>query len=517
MRRPSGVSVGKRQRRLLIHSNAGGGFGMGHLMRCLALVEEALARGWDVRWGGDLDGGAMEYLRIHSRDVAVESCPLVDMPRWLADQTALWHPDVLHLDTYSLRSDEIPRGSHLVSAMQDGEHGEITADLAIDGNLGAEDRFLDRGLSRAYLLGAAAIAVRHQVLAQRGVPWPADGYPKVLVVLGGTDPLGLTTTVVAALTSIAKPIAVTVVTPASQRSDIERIVAGSHHRFDLAGFIADLPAEARRHHLVISAAGTSVWDFACMGVPMALLGVVDNQRDGYVAAVGAGIALGLGLCPAFDSQDLKESMRSVESLLFDAARLRAMSERGRAVVDGLGAWRIVGSWEQLLDIKPDRDGHQPELHARPATLADAELLHCWRNDDGTRRASRSSAEIPWVSHLGWLADSLSRDDRQLLIVNDGADQVGTIRWDFLGGRDWEISITVAPEFRGRGLATSILRAGERGLKAEGTVRLWATIREGNAASRKAFDAARYLPHLPTDDAGFLVVVRWRTSGSHRPE
>ena len=58
--------------------------------------------------------------------------------------------------------------------------------------------------------------------------------------------------------------------------------------------VDDLAAIMARADLVISAAGTSVWELCCIGVPMALIWAVENQRDGYDRVVAAGAALGLG-------------------------------------------------------------------------------------------------------------------------------------------------------------------------------------------------------------------------------
>lgn len=493
--------------RLLLHSNAGAAFGMGHLMRCIALAEEALAHDWAVRWGGDLDGLALGLLSQLDAAALVEPIPAADVPGWLADQVTDWKPDVLHVDSYLLSSADLPRGGHLLSSMHDGTHGEVNCDLAIDGNLGAEVRVAGRARCRDVLLGTDVVPVRRQVLAQRLMHVPTEGRPRVLVVMGGTDPLHLTAPVLSALDHIASELDVTVVTPEDQAADIFAISERSRHTIKLVRFVSDLPATASQHDLVISAAGTSVWDFACMGVPMALVCAVGNQADSYRAVLDAGLAVGLGFGV---EADLERNILAVGELVFDAERLAEMSQHSRAIVDGLGAWRIVSAWRQLIDPTIRRIDTSPAgLVARPATLADAVVLHSWRNDSGTRSASRSVNRVPWGSHLEWLTSSLVRKDRQLLVVERDGQPVGTVRWDFVGGRDWEVSVTVAPECRGQGLAAPILRVGESALRATGAVRLRAVIHEDNTASRRAFASVGYLPHLPPDTDCFLTAVRWR--------
>jgi RimJ/RimL family protein N-acetyltransferase len=217
---------------------------------------------------------------------------------------------------------------------------------------------------------------------------------------------------------------------------------------------------------------------------------------------------------------------------------------GREVVDGLGAWRVVRTWEMA-----QRHAHRrwlsgrarasdPEssttdsleverskrLVARAATLRDARLLWEWRNDPVTRASSRSSGELPWEDHLQWVTASLSRTDRRLLIVEGpgGTDgsvvAVGTVRWDLEGERgpagDWEVSITVAPDLRGQSLARSVLGAAELALtemarsdvarsSRTAVTAYLAVVHVDNQASLRLFETSGYLPDLPPDSRGFM--------------
>ena len=87
--------------------------------------------------------------------------------------------------------------------------------------------------------------------------------------------------------------------------------------------------------------------------------------------------------------------------------------------------------------------------------------------------------------------------------------MATCRWDRRSVTDWEISITVAPDARGRGVAGRALAAAQRALIAPDPVRMIAVVHEQNAASRRVFERAGYLPLDPPDEAGFLSLSRWR--------
>lgn len=490
-------------RRVLLHCNAGAEYGMGHLMRCLALADLAQDRGWDVEVIGEVDDAAHAAATRMYPAVPLRSHPLNQLDQGfrhaLQERT-----DVVHLDSYWDVPDLATRDV-LVSNMQDGTHGMRTADLAIDANLGAELTFAGANLSAARLAGIDAAVIRGQVLRQRSARPARNESPRVLVVMGGSDPTGLTSRVVAGLDRIADPIEVTVVDPL-RRTGVEARAERSRHSCTVYGYVDDLPALARAHDLVISAAGTSTWDFACMGLPMALVCAVENQRAGYRAALRVGLARGLGEPPHVD---LEGRVGELGRILDQSFLLHDESERSRRTVDGLGAWRIVATWEQLLEtpIRDHRD-HETALRARGATARDAAMLFAWRNDESTRSMSRTREPLDWADHVAWLERVLEDPDRRLLIIESGRDPVATIRWDRLDS-DWSASITVAPDQRGRGLAPRALAVGEVALEVPRPHRLLADVHVDNIPSRRIFARSGYLPHLPADADGFLRVAKWR--------
>lgn len=139
------------------------------------------------------------------------------------------------------------------------------------------------------------------------------------------------------------------------------------------------------------------------------------------------------------------------------------------------------------------------MRLRPATLDDAQRLLDWRNDSDTRAASASTGPVASEEHRTWLEKSLSRPDRRLLIAEDDDGPVGTLRLDEAPNAV-EISITLAPQARGRGYAAPLLRLAT----AAGGLYV-ARIRPGNAASRRAFEAAGFFfTHLSDDMEWFRL-------------
>ncbi|MCY0094719.1 GNAT family N-acetyltransferase [Hoeflea ulvae] len=92
------------------------------------------------------------------------------------------------------------------------------------------------------------------------------------------------------------------------------------------------------------------------------------------------------------------------------------------------------------------------MQLRPATPDDAQRLFDWRNDDVTRQMSVSPDPVDWDGHVAWLSARLERAAPGLYIAEaDTGDAVGSVRID-----GDEISYTVAPAHRGKGVATAML-------------------------------------------------------------
>ena len=540
--------------RVLLLCDGGGRLGVGHVIRSLALAETAVAAGHDVVVAGRFEGSFVAgQLAAAPVEVVQLAAPVAEGDRQsLIEVVRRVRPDVLHIDSYGapVQIGELVApapgaglSDTVLSSMEDGSFGRRPADVVIDPTFGAELSPRPEDGSAWFLRGSRYTPVRQRVVDARlrsdddpvgvvvddtvGVVVDDTGDDhaaarSVLVVMGGTDPVGLAPAAVELLALTGLPLDVTVVAVGENADLVVAAALASRLSLNIVAPVDDLAAIMARADLVISAAGTSVWELCCIGVPMALIWAVENQRDGYERVVAAGAALGLG-GPELSGSELGGSepneggVEGAVSLLRTAltdSRARAdLVRAGRHIVDGLGAWRVVRTWEQVLRLgRSDRPGEQASskpLAVRPADVQDARLLWEWRNDPGTRASSRNGDLIQWDQHLAWLETSLAREDRKLLLVEDEIGPVGTVRWDLEGDGEWEVSITVAPERRGQSLARPLLRAAEVALsdvaastRTHVTAYL-AVVNVDNGASLRLFESSAYLPDLPPDPGGFM--------------
>lgn len=504
--------------RLLLRCDAGPSTGVGHAVRCAAVAEAALLSGHEVFWSGRLDGLGWLWSGLVREPGHV--LPSADTAGGLAALAREHRIDAVHVDHYLLGDDLRPAlnaAGVVLSTVEDFATGRRPGDVVVDPNMGAEDHPRPDDGSPLLLRGPGYAPLRLTVRrartrrALRAADAPGTGPPRVLVVMGGTDAAGLLPRVVAALAAADVPAEVDVVVPGGRPLDLP---ADGPATFRAVPPLPDLPAAMAEADLVVSAAGTTVWELCCVGVPMALVRAADNQTEGYRTVVDAGAAAGLG--GTADLVDPAAAAAVLRSLLTSPGDRATLADRAATVVDGEGAGRVVDAVATAVGTSGGREARVAAegrvlarvVRPRPARPGDAELLLAWRNDPDTRRWSRSHDAVDLATHRRWLADSLDRDDRLLLVVADARGPVGTVRWD-RDGSGWEVSITVAPERRGEGLALPMLRAGEDALRARtgaGTA-VTAVVHTRNDASARLFARAGYGEPGTPDADGFRTLHR----------
>ena len=228
--------------------------------------------------------------------------------------------------------------------------------------------------------------------------------------------------------------------------------------------------------VAIAAAGTTTWELCCLGVPAILVDVAENQT-----AVAQHLSrLGVAVHVDFRDGSFDDKLLSELASLMASAELRSkMSNKGRALVDGYGASRVLS----FID---------PRICLRPADDRDCRLLWEWANDPLTRAMSFSSESIPWEAHVSWFQAKLADANAIIYIAADTHGQpVGQLR--FLTGADrGTISISLAPGWRGRGLALEIINVGvEKFFQISNVRAIDAYIKPSNEASLRLFSRAGF--------------------------
>jgi len=458
--------------KVVIRSDGSSAIGLGHVMRSLALAQ-ALRDGDDdvtLVTAGNLGAVFAQWERegatVRSLDAEIGSSEDASLTTGIAQQVgAAW----LVVDGYAFdhayRSalGQEPR----LLLLDDHGAARLRATLIVNGNFFARAAMYP-SVGASLLLGPRYAMLRREF---RDAVRPERDGPIVLS-LGGADPEQRTAPLLEAL---------------SARGLRGRVVIGPHQRAraglrTLATSLGWEPVEAPSSmatllasaEMAIVGSGTTTLECAALGVPMVAVPIAANQ-----APVAAALEE-LGLAAVGDGDNPEGVAEAAAALAADAPRRTAMADAGPHLVDGRGALRVASSMREAL------------LSLRPATRADARLLHDWRNDLVTRASSFTTAPVPWEDHVAWLDRALApSSDTRLLVGELDGSPVGVVRLQ-RAGVSATISVTVAPEARSRGLAAPIIRAAMRAARDLDLERVEAYIRPENIASRRAFSAAGFI-------------------------
>lgn len=127
-----------------------------------------------------------------------------------------------------------------------------------------------------------------------------------------------------------------------------------------------------------------------------------------------------------------------------------------------------------------------DVHLRPVTMKDWEILLQWRNDTETRNNSHHIELVGEEEHKVWLESVLSNNNRQMYLALEYDTPVGVVRADFDKDNDvYELSWTVSPDMRGKGIGKIIVKI----LAQKLNYRIRAEVKKNNTASVKIAEYA----------------------------
>lgn len=335
--------------RVVLRADASRAEGSGHVMRCLTLAEALVARAHTVHLALTVNG--IPWL---SEAVAAAGLPVLPVPpgELSADLLLSVEPDWVVVDSYQLPAEQLSGlGARVpVLAIVDGELRGIRAALYLEQNLGSDELDWDLPDGGRMLAGGEFALIRDAVLRERRTaPWVITGTPRVVAVLGGTDPLGVVVPVAAQLAALETRVDLTLVAAPEHEAEVTRLLAG-HPSARVVSPSSELAELLGTADLAVSAAGTSAWEICTLGLPAVLIAVVDNQTGSLNRMADQGLVLGIDLTA--DPAGLDRLGGLLEQLATDEATRRSLSRRATALFDGLGKRRVVEAMEAATGGRP---------------------------------------------------------------------------------------------------------------------------------------------------------------------
>jgi UDP-2,4-diacetamido-2,4,6-trideoxy-beta-L-altropyranose hydrolase len=473
---------------LIIRTDASVAIGSGHAMRCLAL-----AQAWrDV--GGECIFMMAQFTpavmrRLHGEkaetsEITVEPGSAEDARRTAGlarERDASWIAvDGYHFGVeYQRTLRDAGRKILLIDDQGNTEH--YIADIVLNQNSHAcEAMYAARDPHTTLLLGSRYSMLRREFKAWQGSKRDVAGSArKVLVTMGGSDPDNVTSLVIRALGLVRNELEVQIVAGGSNShiAELERTISGTNARIQLWRDVSNMAELMAWADVAISGAGATCWEMCLLGLPAVLIDIAENQRPIAEDLDKKGVAIHAGSGREISAEQLA---KKIEELLATADLRATMSQRGRELVDGHGAQRVVAA------MRGDA------LHLRRTEREDCRILWEWANDHESRRNSFSSDQIAWEEHVQWFHSKLSDPDCVLFTAtNDQNMPLGHVRYDLRKLRA-VVAINMAPKFRGNGFGKRVLRMATQELFASSRANaVDAYVKPDNECSMHLFSGAGF--------------------------
>jgi UDP-2,4-diacetamido-2,4,6-trideoxy-beta-L-altropyranose hydrolase len=265
----------------------------------------------------------------------------------LADQRA----SVLVTDSSSIKSDFLSKVRGLVQvlvALDDLADRSLPVDIVVNAAIDAE-KLRYSTLTDARLLLGPAFALLRNEFANAPVRSIRPRLERLLVTVGGSDGHNLTGRLVEWARQVL-PDAMLEVVIGPFFAEIPEVVKTKMTLHRNPQNMRDLMLAC---DLALCSGGQTTYELAATGTPAIAVQIAENQKHNLEGFVGAGT---LAVAGSIDDHDMEHRVKSeLESLASDSARRAAMSQRGRALVDGRGAARAADAIMELARGRNDSE------------------------------------------------------------------------------------------------------------------------------------------------------------------
>lgn len=305
--------------------------GSGHVMRQITLSQALIEAGIRVEMlCHEIPDPLLD--RARDRGILVKYRPSVQTARDHSKAVQEAAADLVIFDGYNFMPQAIETvrgygGVRTVVFDDNGDHANVECDVILNQNMHANSEMYRRGGdNRLVLLGLQWVLIRDEVATQSTRNWSERA--GVFVSVGGTDPLGLTESLVSAARKVCPKV--------EWSSGLMSVNSST------PAVMASKLAEAK---VGLIACGTTTWEAAFLGLPMVGLVVAQNQFHVAESLRKANLA------DSFDCRskvDYEPIMDALSKLLCDENEAHNRSIVAKSLVDGEGARRVVRQLCQLF-------------------------------------------------------------------------------------------------------------------------------------------------------------------------
>ncbi len=318
--------------RFIFRADASRKIGSGHVMRLSVLAEEAISRGIECIFVGNISGLDWVSERVSNLGFS-QVLPNHDLFR------VNHKSDILILDTYTIPvSDKFiaRKNWRLVLSIRDQVTPKYESDIELRPGLVKVD---SGQTSPVILSGAEHILIRKGIGKSNKSRWLGDEL-RVLVVGGGSDPFGF----VQAITGIFGAMNLKMEVHAFTHGAIPQ---SSNVRFIKHSVGSGLDLIADKVDVVFTTASTSSLEFIAREIPTGIACAVNNQVENYDQLGSLGYAVQIGRYSSDENWDL--DTHSIRELLESQETRESLRCATQSLIDLNGAARVVDTLVSLTE------------------------------------------------------------------------------------------------------------------------------------------------------------------------
>ncbi|MFW2176557.1 MULTISPECIES: UDP-2,4-diacetamido-2,4,6-trideoxy-beta-L-altropyranose hydrolase [unclassified Moraxella] len=438
--------------RFVIRADASLQIGSGHIMRCLTLADRLRQQGHTVSFiCREHAGHLADFITQKGFDVQLLAKPVPHAfaknhphSEWLGVSesddfaecqpilTAL-QPDWLVIDHYAIGKTWEQQAKQFlpnvkILAIDDLADREHDCEILLDQNFGRKaDDYQNLVPSHCQLL----LGTRYTLLREEFSEWREFSLSRrkhltksknILISLGGVDKDNITLKILQSLAKSTQPsfnvtsvnipvLNVTVVMgkTAPHSQIVQAFAKTAPFPCEVLVNVSNMAELMVNADIAIGASGSTTWERCCLGLPMVLLVLADNQK-----VIAEALAQQNVVKVVSDIAKLDEQLPSLLNELSE--NYAKFSRQSAKLVDGHGAKRVANWLEFAKTLQYGK--------VRQATEDDTQMIWQWRNHVDVRQYMFGQDEIALAEHEKWFAKQLANPNVHLMIFSVNNEPMG---------------------------------------------------------------------------------------------
>jgi RimJ/RimL family protein N-acetyltransferase len=134
-----------------------------------------------------------------------------------------------------------------------------------------------------------------------------------------------------------------------------------------------------------------------------------------------------------------------------------------------------------------------EFELKIATIQDMKDIFELSNDDLVRKNSFNQKKIEWEEHQVWFKNKINDKNSVFYVVRKNNYLIAQVRFDKSNVDEFDISISISPNFRRQGYGKKILKlVSDKVISQYKIKKINAYIKSENETSKKMFDKVGYI-------------------------